>query len=425
MTHRIRPFHAFAIFIAFAAGHFLSYALRSVNATLAPHLVRDLSLTPADLGWLSSAYYVSFAIMQYPLGIWLDRYGERIVESLLLLIAAAGAFLIATGETLTTLSWGRILVGIGVSACLMAPFTYFRRNFAPERQSQLSLMLLVLGTSGAVSSTWPAAALAQALGWRSVFSLVAALLLLVAVAIFFIVPRREKTASAPAVPQPDATQQQTHTTEDAHTAGSGAISTTPSLLRHPAIIRVMPLFLIGQGGVIALQTLWAGPWMTQVLGMSDNQMARIMFLLMLAIMLAYVVMSFVSPRLQQRGISMQRIAYIGHIISVTTVVSIALFPTPGAWWLWIVLSLTFPALSLMQPGVSILFPRAMAGRVLTLCNLFMFGGAFLVQWGIGLLIDGFHILGLPYERAYPSTLLILATLHALSIVWLRIKGGQR
>ncbi len=412
-TSAIRPIHAFAIFLAFAAGHFLSYGLRSVNATLAPYLIRDLSLTPADLGWLSAAYYVSFAAMQYPLGIWLDRYGERMVESLLLLIAAAGALLIAMGDSLAALSWGRILVGIGVSACLMAPFTYFRRNFPPERQSQLGLLLLVLGTSGAVTSTWPAALLAQSQGWRVVFYIVAVLLLVVATAIFFIVPRRTPVVAAA---DPGHAEQSTH---------PAPASRPRPLILHPYILRVMPLLLIGHGGGIALHTLWAGPWMTQVLDMGDNQMARTMFVLMVTMMLSYVLMSVITPRLQRRGLSMPYIAYIGHIVSVTLVIAIALFPVADAWWLWMALAVVFPALSLMQPGVSVLFPREMAGRVLTLCNLFMFGGAFIVQWGIGLIIEALHIAGLGDKQAYPGALLILATLHVLSIIWLRVKGGQR
>ncbi|MDP1166044.1 MFS transporter, partial [Klebsiella pneumoniae] len=78
------------IFLAFASGHFLSYALRTINAALAPYLVADLQLGAADLGWLSASYFIAFAGLQYPLGFWLDRYGERRVEALLLIIAAGG-----------------------------------------------------------------------------------------------------------------------------------------------------------------------------------------------------------------------------------------------------------------------------------------------------------------------------------------------
>ena len=72
---------ALRIVLVFAVGYFLSYAMRSVNAALAPLLVSDLSLSASELGWLSSAYILSFAAMQIPVGIWLDRYGARRTES--------------------------------------------------------------------------------------------------------------------------------------------------------------------------------------------------------------------------------------------------------------------------------------------------------------------------------------------------------
>src|SRR5690606_13534213 len=109
-------FLAVLIFLSFAAAYFLSYALRTVNATLAPYLTTDLNLTSADLGWLSSAYFIAFAVLQWPLGFWLDRYGARRVNASLLLVAACGAVLMSMGTTLSVASIGRILIGIGVSA---------------------------------------------------------------------------------------------------------------------------------------------------------------------------------------------------------------------------------------------------------------------------------------------------------------------
>ena len=155
---------ALRIVLVFAVGYFLSYAMRSVTAALAPLLVSDLSLSASELGWLSSAYILSFAAMQIPVGIWLDRYGARRTESALLLIAALGAALTAIGETLLVQSLGRILIGIGVSACLMAAYSYFRRCFPPERQPRLVMYMLISGTSGALVASQPALALAEWIG---------------------------------------------------------------------------------------------------------------------------------------------------------------------------------------------------------------------------------------------------------------------
>src|SRR5512134_357876 len=121
----LSPVVCLRIFIPFALGYFLSYLYRTVNAVLAPDLVRDLGLDPAGLGLLTSAYFFAFALAQLPIGILLDRYGPRRVEACLLLFAAAGALLFARATSLPELLLGRGLIGLGVAACLMAAFKAF------------------------------------------------------------------------------------------------------------------------------------------------------------------------------------------------------------------------------------------------------------------------------------------------------------
>lgn len=388
------------IFFSFASAYFLSYALRTVNATLAPYLTDDLALTSADLGWLSSAYFIAFAALQWPLGFWLDRYGARRVNTGLLLIAALGAGLMAIGTTLTVASIGRILIGVGVAACLMAPFSYFRRCYPPERQTQLGLWMLVAGTSGAVVSTLPVGFVAAELGWRPVFVIFAVLLLAAATAIFFAVPDDDMAAAR------------------AEALANGAEpAAAPKLMSHPAVRRIVPLAMISQGGVVALQTLWIGPWLTRVLGMDNARMATVLFSFMLVLMFCYIILSFVSPVLQRKGIGPQRIALTGHFIAIPCVIAIGLLPIEGSWILWFGLTLALPAMSLMQPALALEFPRAVAGRALTLYNLFFFTGSFFMQWGIGLVIDLFQQLGVAEKAAYSATLLTLAALQCAAVLW--------
>ncbi len=110
--------HFLRIYFAFAAGYFLSYLYRTVNAVISPDLVRDLSLNPSSLGLLTSAYFLAFAAMQLPVGILLDRYGPRRVEPVLLAVAAAGAAMFAVSDTIAGLTVARAVIGAGVCACL-------------------------------------------------------------------------------------------------------------------------------------------------------------------------------------------------------------------------------------------------------------------------------------------------------------------
>ena len=87
------------VFLPFAFGYFLSYLYRVVNAVIAPDLIAEVGLDAADLGLLTSAYFLTFAILQLPLGILLDRFGPRKTEAALLVFAALGAFVFATAAT--------------------------------------------------------------------------------------------------------------------------------------------------------------------------------------------------------------------------------------------------------------------------------------------------------------------------------------
>ncbi|MDD5029831.1 MAG: MFS transporter, partial [Rhodoferax sp.] len=166
----------FRLVPAYALGYFLSYALRSVNAVIAPELTRELNMTAAGLGLLTSSYFLAFGLFQLPLGLLLDRFGPRRVEAALLLVAAAGCALFGLGESTQTLAVGRALIGLGVSACLMASFKAFTQWFSAEQLPSLTATIMVAGGLGAVSASVPVEAALPLLGWRGLFFLSAGLL---------------------------------------------------------------------------------------------------------------------------------------------------------------------------------------------------------------------------------------------------------
>ncbi len=400
---------AVIVFLSFVFGYFLSYALRSVNATIAPLLAQDLGLSAAELGWLSSAYFLSFAGMQWLVGSWLDKHGARRTETALLATAAVGALVVAVSASLWGLSIGRILIGAGVSACLMAPYAYFRRCFAPDRQAQLAMWMLIGGTSGALASTQPTLLLAEAIGWRNVFFITSGLLALAAWAIF------------KNVPDIDISQIKSHHDAEKKRALNPA-SAPPKMnllavLRHPNMLRVIPTTLTMSGGFIALQSLWVGPWMTDVLGMTTNETGMRLFYFNLALIAAYVVMSVVSPKLIRSGYNLSLQSKIGFFWILASMIGILVWRDQQAWWLWVVMAAGVPAIILMQTQTGMMFPRTVAGRVLTTFNLIMFTGAFIFQWGIGLAIDLFMFFGQSRDQSLWSAMLVLLCLQVVSVVW--------
>jgi predicted MFS family arabinose efflux permease len=398
MSATLKRAAALRIFLCFAFGYLLSYALRSINAVIAPALLTELQLSNADLGLLSSAYFVAFGCMQLPLGIWLDRYGPRRTESALLLVAALGALVFASSTTLTGLWIGRALIGIGVSACLMAALKGYRQWFPMEQQGRLASWMLMAGTSGALSASVPVTMLLPHLGWRGIFYGMALLLLLTAAGLFFLLRDAEHGADV-AAPVP----------------GAPAAGGYHTIFRTPYFWRIAALGFVNHAMFAALQTLWAGPWLMTVLGASEDQASGMLFAMNLILMLAYLALGWAAPRLVSAGWNIERLITIGT--AGMTLAQAAMVVSGGAWaWLLLLaLALCVPVTSLVQSGSGLAFPAALAGRANAAYNLTLFLGAFTWQWGFGVLVDAIKAAGVAPAMAFRITMaaMVLTQLCAL------------
>lgn len=370
------------VVLTFAAAYLLSYAFRAINAVIAPALMADLHLSNADLGFLSSAYFFGFATMQLPLGVWLDKYGSRRTESALLLFAALGAAVFAMSSTLLGLWIGRALIGAGVSSCLMAPLKAYRVWYPPHRQSQLASWMLVFGTCGALATTVPVATVLPIIGWRGVFWIMSGLILLATALLFFYLkPVEQEINAKQAAADSSSEERQSYRT----------------IFANPYFRRMALLGAVHQGGFMAMQTLWAGPWMVTVLGLTVSQTSQVLFVFNFALMLTYLVLSWWAPRHTShdgsKGLPVLKVVAIGLTGSVLTQLLILLLPYGWAWVLWIVLAMTLTVTTLAQTHVSLSFPSKQVGRANSAFNLTLFIGAFSIQWGIGLVMDLFIAMG--------------------------------
>lgn len=407
MSEALRGAPAARVFLCFAAGYLLSYALRAVNAVIAPSLVAELGLSNGDLGLLSSAYLVSFGCMQLPLGIWLDRYGSRRTEALLLLVAALGAALFASSTSLAGLWVGRALIGIGVSSCLMAAFKAYRSWYAPQQQSQLASWMLVAGTAGAMTATVPVTLALPTLGWRGVFWVVAALAVALSALLFFGLKTTERRyLLAPAASAAPAQ------------GGYGAIFGSAYFWRMGV------LGLVNYGVFIALQTLWAGPWLMTVQGKTQADTGQLLFLVNFVLLLAYLAQGWAAPRLLARGWNMHRLIGAGIAGMLLAQAGMLLPGGAGSWHWWLLLALCVPVTTLVQSQVALAFPPALAGRANTAYNLQLFIGAFATQWGFGVLADLFKAHGMAASDAFRATLALFLALQCLTFLHFLVSRAQ-
>ena len=176
------------VLLPFAAGYYLSYLFRTINALIAGDLTADLNLSAADLGFLTSVYFLVFAAVQLPFGALLDRYGPRTIQSALLLLASAGSLVFSLADSLLGLVVGRTLLSLGVAVALMAGFKAIVLWFPPDRLALANGWLVMLGALGAVTATTPAEFVVLAIGWRGLFAVLAGLSALAALLVLLAVP---------------------------------------------------------------------------------------------------------------------------------------------------------------------------------------------------------------------------------------------
>jgi len=360
---------ALRVFLPFAAGYFLSFMFRTVNAVIAPLLVAETGLSASGLGFLTSAFFLSFAAAQLPLGLLLDRFGPRRVEALLLASAALGSALFAIAGGPVGLTVARALIGLGVSACMMAGFKAFVLWFPPHRLPFVNGCLLAVGGLGAITATAPVEVLVGAVGWRVLFWGLAAAVVVLSLALLAVVPERG-SGGTPGL--------------RAQLGGMAAV------FRDRYFWRLAPATVCAQAAFLSLQSLWAGPWMRDVGGLDRAAVGTHLMALAGAVVAGFVVSGAVAERLSRRGIRAGTVAVGAMVLFVLVqcLIVVAGPLLPGA--LWMAFGLFGSATTVAYAGLSQHFHGALAGRANTALNVLVFVAAFGVQWGVGVVLDAWE-----------------------------------
>ena len=382
------------VFLAFAAAYFCSALVRAITATLSPVLSQDFALQARDLGLLGAGYFLGFASTQLPLGAWLDRYGPMRVILCFLSLAVLGCLAFSLAGTFAWLFAARVLVGMGVSACLMAPLTGYRRWFEGPAVLRANSWMLMTGSLGMLASTLPVQWLMPLMGWRPLFWILAAMILLSMGVIAWVVPAWQKHASA-------------SSGSPGMAPGAAATSGEASyalVWRSRYFRKMAPLAFFNYGGLVAVQTLWAGPWMVRVAGYTPLEAATGLFYINAAMLVTFWAWGMVNPWLVGRGWSANRLIGWGVPVSLLVLAANILAGSATGWLGWALFCMSSSALGLAQPAVGMAFSASLAGRAMSAYNLMIFGGVFVVQWSIGLAVDAFRAAGLTEVASFQAAM---------------------
>jgi predicted MFS family arabinose efflux permease len=387
------------IVLPFLAGYYLSYVYRAVNAVLGPTLVAEFGISAAQLGLLTGMYFFAVGLFQIPLGVLLDRFGPRRVNGSLLLIAAAGAFLFSRSTDFVELAGARALIGLGVSACLMATMQAFVLWFRPERMSTMIALAYSMGGLGALTASAPLELALRYFGWREIFDALAGATLLLSSIFLLLVPE--------------------HGTERKPAGLRDQVAGLARIARDGAYWRVALAIGTNQCAVVSLFTLWITAWLRDVAGFDRAAAAQGLAVVCVALVAGYFFFGRLADGLARRGRSQLPLFAAGVAGSLLCLGLLALSVTTGAVLLWAGFVFCGTAATLAHSIVTRRYPRDMTGRVNTTLNSFTFLGIFLGQWGTGVILNLWPQTAAGYDpRGYSYALGTLWLIQLLGLAWL-------
>ncbi len=355
------------VFLLFSAGYFVSYVFRGVNLGFAPLITHDLGLSAADLGLLTSLYFLGFAGAQIPAGVLLDHYGTRRVTAGTLLFAAAGIWVFGTAHGIGTMMLGRLLIGVGVSVCLGAAFKALAQHFEPARLPLVNGLVMAVGGLGGVAVGSPLTWVLTFASWRAVCGALGVLTIMVALALWTLAPEKR---------------------EERHGTSLGAqFKGTWHILKSAAFWKIASFSVVTQGVFYAMQSLWVGAWMRDVMGFAPRDAAALVSILGVAMMAGCVGFGAAARSLEKRGVSLYAFCGIGMALFVVTQLLIMFHAPLPAGLLWAAYGVFGGTGILSYAVLARHLPSQLIGRGNTTLTLILFLLIFGFQIGVGAVLS--------------------------------------
>ena len=397
-----------AVTLPFAAMNFINQASRTVMAVIGPALAVEFSLSASELGLLAACMFAAYAVAQLPEGVLIDRLGPRKVQGALAVVTAAGFAVFALAGGLAGLALARLILGVGISASLIAVLKANTMWFAPAKVAAMSAFAGVVGALGSILTTAPVQMALPAVGWRGVMWVLCAVAVAVAFWIFFSVPE--------------------HPVRRAPRGLKAELAVVASICGSRRFWLAAPAVAMLSAMNFAYLGLWAGPWLRDVAGYDGQARANTLLLYTFGLMFGGLLAGWLTSRAQARGRSGTGVLLSCHTGLLAAQVGLALQPAGAAVpALWLLFAFCAAGTTAGLVIVGQMFPREQVARASTAVNTLTLCAAFLLQASIGWILDfwprtsagGWH------PRGYSTALAVSAAIQALTAVVLFIGVGLR
>ncbi len=387
------------IITIFILGYLLAIIFRSINGILAPNLIADINLTASSLGFLTSTLLIAHALAQIPLGVYLDSHGPKKVQITLLLLAAVGCVIFALSSNIYVMTFARLMIGVGFSGALMSGFRAVSMYLKPENAALGNGIIMSAGQVGLLVTSWPTEYLLNFFTWRGTYGVFIILIFIVVFLTYILIPKQGYTDNSKPV--------------------IDRLRDLKIVLRDPSIWRLGPLVWITGGSHIALLTLWAGPWFSNVASYSRDDVATGLTINAIAAISGIFLSGLTAKILNRFNIGILKILTIILIIHIFSLIPIIFFsPNIGAYF-WIIFAMTGQGGILSYPWVTAKFGMSLSSRANTIVNLGTFVIAFFIQWLVGVVIDLFPLIdGMTYNpMAYNVSFMIILAIQIMVLFW--------
>ena len=394
------------IFLPFAFAYFLSYIFRGVNAVIFPYLERDIGITAADLGLLTSAFFLFFALIQPIQGVALDRYGPRKVQVVLMLVAALGSALFGLCHSFAELVAARILIGIGFAGGLMAAIKIFTLWYPPRQWGLVTGFHMMAGGAGSMAATLPVQWSLSLVSWQGLFFRLAAICFATAVILFAVVPEHAPTGRRDSLGE--------------------QFRVTGIVLTDGFYWRLQPLMAVQQLAFIGCISLWIGPWLRDVGGIADTGTRADIQLYATAVMtLGFASSGVIGAFCRRLGISDFASVGVTSLLFALVCGWLAFLPPVHPLLPWALFGFLGAGLIQYLPVMVASFPPSYAGRVTTSSNLLVFFVIFAGQWAIGKVVDLWPRTATGYAPdGYTWSFGALFILQLAGLAWMLLSPGR-
>ncbi len=389
------------VFLPLALGYCVASILRSINAVIAPYLVGDLDLSATELGFATSTFFLTAVLMQIPYGVLLDRYDPRKLYAVVLFLCAFGAVVAAMADGFFMLSIGRGLVALGAGASAVTSYKVYSVWFPPERLPLANGLSLAAGGLGVLIGTTPVELALHIMDWRAVHLIVAGLILGAASLVITVAPENKSVGKNLSLAQ--------------QFAGIGFI------LKSLAFWRAAPLTCMMLGTFGGVSTLWTGPWVRDVAGLSGTDVTNVLLFLYVAFIVSSLLVGWMTGLAKRAGLSLMGFVASAGTLFLAVLAILSLQPSNSfaiVVLLWCLFGFLGPLNMVTFAALAVEFPPDMTGRMNACLSVFWLGGGFVMQNIYAIVLHQFPSTGGSYAiEGHRLAMGLIALLLAGALLW--------